>query len=118
MAERYPIKLVRDRIRDVAPNVHGGSVEIWAVGSTSGKKLLRQKLLEEVGEYLIDPSPDELVDILEVVEALAAKCHGVGFEGLRKAQMQKRRERGAFDDYYVMYAVPAQPLDSDTGGER
>src|SRR6201999_2488659 len=53
VAERYPIKLVRDRIRDV-PNVHGGKIGIYAVGSTTRAKLLRAKLLEEVGEYLID----------------------------------------------------------------
>lgn len=121
MAEgRYPIKLVRDRIEQIAPNVVGGEVRIWAVGSTTRAKLLRAKLLEEAGEYLIDGGIEELADLLEVIESLAVVVEGKNFEGLRKAQLAKRRERGGFLHGRVMYATDAttEPSNSEGDGDH
>jgi predicted house-cleaning noncanonical NTP pyrophosphatase (MazG superfamily) len=105
--ERYPIKLVRDEIEKAAPNCVGGEVRIWAVGSTTRAKMLRAKLLEEVGEYLIDGGIDELADILEVVESIGEVVEGASFELLRKVQLEKRAERGGFRRGHVMYVEAA-----------
>lgn len=107
MAEGYPIKLVRDRLRDLKC-VHDGTVQIWQVGSNTRQKLLKAKLLEEVGEYLIDGGIEELADILEVVEALAVVWEGSDFEELRSIQLDKRRERGGFQLGHVMFAYPPE----------
>jgi predicted house-cleaning noncanonical NTP pyrophosphatase (MazG superfamily) len=109
--EGYPIKLVRDKIRDL-DSVHDGTVQIWAVGSTTRAKMLQAKLLEEVGEYLIDGGADELADVLEVVESLAAAVEGTSFERLREIQLQKRSERGGFRHGHVLFSYPP------TGGDR
>jgi predicted house-cleaning noncanonical NTP pyrophosphatase (MazG superfamily) len=109
--ERHPIKLVRDRIRDV-PNVHGGEIQIWAVGSTTRAKMLQAKLLEEAGEYLIDGGIEELADLLEVIESLAVVVEGSDFKELREVQLSKRRERGGFRRGHVMFAYPAEAADA------
>jgi predicted house-cleaning noncanonical NTP pyrophosphatase (MazG superfamily) len=110
MAERYPIKLVRDEIQNV-PNVVGSEVKVWAVGQTTHVELLKAKLLEEVGEYLLAPSVEELADIMEVVEALGRVHHGRTWSQLRSRQHTKRKERGGFLGGSVMYAECAQPKD-------
>jgi len=118
VAERYPIKLVRDRIEDAAPNVLHGSIAIWSVGHTTHVKLLKKKLLEEVGEYLVDGGPDELADIMEVVEALAKVAEGVSRNSLDDIKRQKVHERGGFMRGRVMYAeLPATTPDQAAKGK-
>lgn len=106
--EDYCIKLVRSGIVKVA-NVAGASVYFKPVGQTTHLRLLKEKLLEEVGEYLVSPSLSELADILEVVEALAAVDQGAGIKRLHFEQMRKRRERGGFMEGIAMYARTALP---------
>jgi len=105
MAEGYPIKLVRDRIRE-QESVHDGTVQIWSVGSTTRLAMLKKKLLEEAAEYLVDGEIGELADLLEVIECLAKLDHGYDFKGLRKLQLDKRRQLGAFLRGHVLYAYP------------
>ena len=89
-------KLVRDNIPDL----------IWAQGETplarvlqeeEYKRLLEDKLDEEVAEYHADKNPEELADILEVVFALA-KISGVSYAQLMEIYQRKREERGGFDN--------------------
>lgn len=115
MGERYPIKLVRDEIENV-PNLVGSEVRIWAVGQTTHIELLKAKLLEEVGEYLIGGGAEELADILEVVETLARVAEGWGPDQLRKAKVRKLRERGGFFGASVMYAEATEPRQDGTEG--
>lgn len=106
--ERYPIKLVRDDIAKVAPNVKGGKVELWQVGQTTHVRLLKAKLLEEVGEYIIGGGIEELADIQEVIDALARVAEGHGPDELRAVKVRKLRQRGGFFGGTVMYATPAE----------
>lgn len=99
----YAIKLVRDDIAKV-PNVDGATVSFKPVGRTTHLRLLKQKLAEEVAEYLVEPSLGELADILEAVECLAALDQGAGFKRLRAEQMRKRRQRGGFGRGTAMYS--------------
>lgn len=106
-AEGYPIKLVRDKVRDL-DCVHDGLVQIWATGRTSHVRLLKQKLLEEVGEYIVGGGAEELADVQEVVEALAKVAEGVSRNQLDEIKRQKLRERGGFMGGHVMYAYPPE----------
>lgn len=108
--ERYPIKLVRDEIEKAAPNVAGGRVAIWNVGQTSHVRLLKAKLLEEVGEYLVGGGAEELADIQEVIDALAKVAEGCTANSLREIKIRKLRQRGGFMQGRVMYAEPPQPF--------
>ncbi len=67
----YPIKLVRDRTRDIL-NASGEPGDLF-YGPARGDLIrwLRLKLAEEVGEFLVDGGYDELRDVLAVVEGLA-----------------------------------------------
>jgi len=100
----YPIKLVRDRTAEIV-NPSGEPGDLWyerleVADSETRIRLLRLKLAEEVGEYLIDGGLDELADVLAVVEALAVG-HGSTLRDL-EAKMQDD-PRGGFRSAVVMY---------------
>jgi predicted house-cleaning noncanonical NTP pyrophosphatase (MazG superfamily) len=91
------MKLVRDRI----PNLmrargHAGSFHLAT--PSERRQLLRAKLVEEVNEFL-QATPgraaEELVDILEVVAALADAL-GINQTDLEVRRREKAAERGAF----------------------
>jgi predicted house-cleaning noncanonical NTP pyrophosphatase (MazG superfamily) len=96
----YPIKLVRDR----TPEILNGTGEPGALfyGPATGdrSRLLRLKLAEEVGEYLVDGGFGELRDVLAVVEALAAE-HGSTLATL--VQALRADPRGGFAEGVMMY---------------
>ena len=69
---------------------------IRTAGEAEYKALPRQKLLEEVNEYMENGSSGELADILEVITALAGTC-GLSFDDLVKMATEKRKERGGFE---------------------
>jgi predicted house-cleaning noncanonical NTP pyrophosphatase (MazG superfamily) len=68
-------------------------------GLKSGRQLVA-KLLEEAQEVKSAPADDltaELVDVLEVLQAMVA-AHGRSWEELLSVAAGKRAERGAFAD--------------------
>ena len=89
-------KLVRDKI----PQLIEESGRRAVVERLKGSRLeasLRDKLVEEHSEFIADGSVEELVDIAEVVFALAA------LRGISEAQflgevLAKRESKGGFDD--------------------
>lgn len=83
-------KLVRDRIPDLFPD------SIYRkLTATEYAEALRNKLTEEVREYLAERTPEELADVLEVLHALAA-LHGLTPEKLEQLRAHKAAERGGF----------------------
>jgi predicted house-cleaning noncanonical NTP pyrophosphatase (MazG superfamily) len=78
----YPIKLVRDATEGII-NSSGKPGELFydELPDTDRAAWLRKKLLEEVGEYLVEPGLDELADVLAVVEALTVE-HDSAFDEL------------------------------------
>lgn len=104
----YLVKLVRDRIErlEEPPEAFG----FHKLDHETHVKYLRAKLLEEVGEYLLDPSAAELADVLEAVRCLAAidlELQGHpddALEALRLVADDKRSERGGFEDGVGMFA--------------
>lgn len=96
-------KLVRDKIPEIIkhagknPVTHiADDIEYW----TS----LKDKLREEVDEFTQDSTEEELVDILEVINAICdfKKIDKGKLEELRK---KKADERGGFKDKIILDSV-------------
>lgn len=65
------------------------------------RNALIDKLREEVEEYTVDHNPEEIADILEVIEAI---CINENFSKvkIKNIQVKKRRERGSFKDRIIL----------------
>lgn len=100
----YIVKLVRDRVGDRVGPARGFQYD-RCLDRDQHSRLLRAKLLEEVGEYLLDPSIGELADVYEVVYALAIVDLGVDVVAVGHAARAKRLERGSFTDGTIMVAT-------------
>ncbi|MEV8375352.1 nucleoside triphosphate pyrophosphohydrolase [Kribbella sp. NPDC056861] len=99
-------KLVRDLIPDLV-RANGEVPVTYQADSAEYRHRLRDKLLEEVDEFLTaDPAGaiEELADVLEVVYALAADL-GTDQSTLDRIRHTKAAERGAFADRVVWQGV-------------
>ncbi len=87
-------KLIRDRIPEIIEEA-GKEYEIRELNDEEYQAKLKEKLQEEVDEYLESNKPEELADILEVIRALASMhCEDIDFlETIRK---KKKDNRGGF----------------------
>jgi predicted house-cleaning noncanonical NTP pyrophosphatase (MazG superfamily) len=89
----YP-KLVRDKVPYIikksgrCPIIHTATDEEY-------KEKLNQKLLEKVFEYSWSGRIEELVDVMEVVYAIAKK-RGINKIDLYRLQRKKAKEKGKF----------------------
>jgi predicted house-cleaning noncanonical NTP pyrophosphatase (MazG superfamily) len=92
-------KLVRDKIPDVI-RASGVEPRTRVADDAEYRRLLRDKLVEEVGEFLDSDDPAELADVFEVVLALAATL-GVDCDGLEALRSRKLVERGGFGQRIV-----------------
>lgn len=95
-------KLVRDRIPDVI-RANGEEAIVYQADPVEYRRRLREKLLEEVDEFLTaDPGKavEEPADVLEVVYALAAEL-GTDRPALEQVRQAKADARGAFVDRIV-----------------
>lgn len=92
MSER---KLIRDKIPQII-RAQGLEPVTYVAGPDEYATRLRDKLTEEVSEFLAsDSDPEELADVLEVVYALAA-LSGTNQQDLEKLRAAKAEERGGF----------------------
>lgn len=104
MMEPYLVKLVRDKMGDGrfdAPGIEYRPIE----DRDEAIKLLRQKLIEEAAEYIVNPSVDEMADIEETCLALAQIDLQVSPTQIETARVCKRSERGGFDKLTGMYTT-------------
>ncbi|MGI5441437.1 nucleoside triphosphate pyrophosphohydrolase [Streptomyces shenzhenensis] len=109
MREKQPVcrkgeygKLVRDRIPQIIRE-DGAEPVTYVAGPEDYRSRLRDKLGEEVAEFLEADdakAPEELADVLEVVHALAADL-GVDAGQLEKIREAKASERGGFAERIV-----------------
>lgn len=93
-------KLVRDKIPEILkqkglnPLTHtANEIEYWVK--------LKDKLKEEVNEFLINGNEEELVDILEVVDFIC-KFKNINKENLEKLKKKKAKERGSFNNKIIL----------------
>jgi len=91
------MKLVRDRIPEICRE-NGQEPVTHIAGVREYRRRLRQKLTEEVREFLEADdrtAPEELADVLEVVYALARNLDVTAAQ-LEEIRRAKAMERGGF----------------------
>jgi predicted house-cleaning noncanonical NTP pyrophosphatase (MazG superfamily) len=93
-------KLVRDLIPDIV-RAEGREPKFRLAAQEEYEAKLREKLHEEVAEYLESGSSEELADILEVVHALGALA-GHGPEHLEQLRAAKAAKRGGFKERIIL----------------
>lgn len=106
--EGYLVKLVRDRVRQALGG--DGTVTYRPMPRDEHVKQLRRKLVEEAAEYALDPSIEELAQVLEVIDALRVVDLGVNPTELHRAQRRQREERGGLREGIGMYVH--HPMDT------
>lgn len=90
-------KLVRDRIPQIIRE-SGATPVTYTAGPQEYRSRLRDKLGEEVAEFLEADdarAPEELADVLEAVYALAADL-GIDMDQVEEIRRAKADERGGF----------------------
>jgi predicted house-cleaning noncanonical NTP pyrophosphatase (MazG superfamily) len=103
-------KLVRDQVPAIIA-ADGHQAVTRVLDQAGYEAALRAKLLEEAHEAQAAPDgklASEPVDVLEVLEALAA-AHGMGWEEVVSEASRERAERGGFDQrIFLEYVEQAQ----------
>ena len=98
MTVKYYNKLVRDRIPEVIEET-GKTFSYRIATQADFKNALLDKLVEEVMEFREDPSPQEMGDILEVLDAIRSEYK---LSSSFANQIAKRVSRGAFDKKIIL----------------
>lgn len=96
-------KLVRDKIPQIIEST-GQSCKTRILSEEEYQQKLDEKLTEELAEYQESKSPEELADLLEVMEAVA-KTRGYSWEQLCAIRDAKREKRGGFDQRILLEEV-------------
>ena len=93
-------KLVRDRIPEIIRR-NGEEPKIRVADEEEHKNSLKEKLLEEAGEFIKNGEKGELADILEVIDGICL-AHGFDREEIEHIKRKKRSERGGFEAKIVL----------------
>ena len=95
------MKLVRDYIPEIIMK-SGRQCEYFRIES-EGQHMafLKEKMLEELDEFMSEPCEEEAADMLEVLLSML-KVKGISFEDVEDAAFTKRLERGSFNDGFVL----------------
>ncbi len=96
----YPIKLVRDRVPELLGAVDEPG-ELWYDALPEDEALgpwLIKKLVEEIAEFIAEPSEKELNDVYAVIVAIARR------QGWNPGLALMNDPRGGFDHGMIMYA--------------
>ena len=89
-------KLVRDLVPQLIED-DGDEAIIRVLDQDEYYEALREKLQEEVTEYLESEDPDELADIVEVVRTLV-NFHSMSFADLELTRQKKLTDHGGFEE--------------------
>ena len=93
-------KLVRDNIPEYIKSK--GKVPITHIADeTEYWQKLKEKLQEEVNEFLKDGNIEEIADILEVIDAIA-NYKKFSREDIGRIKEKKAEERGKFKDRIIL----------------
>ncbi len=93
-------KLVRDKIPEIIKQK--GAVPITHMASDKEyQQKLKEKLKEEVNEFLEKSNEEELADILEIIYAIC-DSENIDKEKLELLRKKKAEERGRFKDKIIL----------------
>lgn len=110
ITDKRLIRLVRDKIHKLFQGELPTTYEL--ISQEKHIELLRKKLIEEAAEYLIEPSIEELGDILEIVRSLARVDLNISFEDLIAEADLKKATRGGYEKGVGMFAQVKLDTDS------
>lgn len=96
-------KLVRDKIPEIITS-RGNTAITRVLTDEEFSEHLTKKLFEEVQEFLLDGTVEELADIYEVILAILRQKN-VTFESFEEVRNQKLMERGGFSERVFLDAV-------------
>jgi len=96
-------KLIRDRIPELIERA-GKTPHTRVLDEEEMEKALKEKLLEEVNEFIESDQIEEIADILEVIEAIA-KLRGVHMALIAGMKEEKKEERGGFEKRLLLERV-------------
>lgn len=96
-------KLIRDRIPEII-EADGKRAVTEVLDDLAFKRYLDIKLEEELKEYLVADSVEELADLVEVVYALL-DLKGVSKEEFERLRKDKASKRGSFTKRLVLKEV-------------
>lgn len=91
-------KLVRDRFE-----IRGGKAPVLrkAENREEYRAKLREKLIEEAEEFKKDESPEEMADMLEVIDALIGE-YNFDLKKLMELKRKKRATHGGFGKRLIL----------------
>ena len=91
-------KLVRDKIPEIIKE--GGRIPITHIADDKEYfQELKEKLKEEVDEFLKAENEHELADIFEVIKAI---CKFKNIKNLEETRKKKEKERGGFKKRIIL----------------
>ncbi len=93
-------KLVRDKIIGIV-EAKGGQATFHIADRAEYWQKLKEKLREEVEEFMEAESQEEMADVFEVINAIL-KEKGWGIEDIVAVQKTKRAEKGGFDERIIL----------------
>ena len=88
-------KLIRDKIPEIITS-SGKQCIVEVMNEKEYLEALDCKLEEELAEYQVDKSLEELADLLEVMYAVVV-ARGYSIEELERVRKQKAEKRGGFE---------------------
>ena len=96
-------KLVRDFIPQLIED-DGNEPIIRKLENEEYFQALKDKLNEEVSEYIESEDPEELADVIEIIRALI-NHHSMTYDELETSRETKKEERGAYEERIFLEEV-------------
>ncbi len=96
-------KLVRDKIPKIIKE-NGKKCKTKSLKTEDIEKYYRAKVLEEMDELFEDPCPEEMADLMEVVDCLR-RALKLSIEDVIDVKHTMRQERGGFEKGIILREV-------------
>ena len=100
-------KLVRDRIPEIIAK-SGKAVKFKALTEQEHEEALKDKLLEEVNEFLAAETENEIIEELADIQEVLDTISGLQMfrhQNVRDKQTSKKHEKGGFYKRYFLESV-------------